>query len=70
VESAARTIVRGVNLKRLNDVGLVITGDALRRASEAVSRMTADERNRAAGLYFVRDHAALWFLGDRAHYFS
>lgn len=65
-----RDIVRRVNIQKLNDVGLVVTVDAVRRASEAVSRMTPQERTRAAGLYFVRDHAALWFLSDRISYFD
>jgi hypothetical protein len=66
----ARDIIRRVNVQKLNDVGLVVAESAVRRASEAVSRMTPQERIRAAGLYFVRDHADLWFLGDSSSYFG
>jgi hypothetical protein len=66
----ASDIIRRVKLQKLNDVGIVVAEDAVRRASEAVSRMTPEERSRAAGLYFVRDHAALWFLSDRSSYFG
>jgi hypothetical protein len=48
-------IIRRVNVQRLDDVGLAVSEDAIRRASEAVSRMTPEERGRAPGLYLVRD---------------
>jgi hypothetical protein len=70
VDPPGRDIIRRVNLQKLNDVGLAVPEDAVRSASEAVSRMTPQERRRAAGLYFVRDHAALWFLSDRSSYFG
>jgi hypothetical protein len=59
-----------MHLQRLEEVGLDVTEDAVQRASETVSSMTPEERSRAAGLYFVRDHAALWFFGDRPKYFD
>jgi hypothetical protein len=70
VDSPAREIVRRVNIKTLNDVGLDVKEDVIKRASEIVSRMTLDERGRVAGLYFVRSLAALWFLSDRSTYFG
>ena len=63
-------IIRRTNLQRLADVGLDVTEDAVKRASETVARMTPEERSRSAGLYFVRDHAALWFFRDRPNYFD
>ena len=66
----ARDIVRRVNVQKLTDAGLVVAEGAVRRASEAVSRMTPQERSRMAGAYFVRDHAALWFLSSRSSYFG
>lgn len=66
----ANDLIRRANLQRLNEVGLVVTGDATKRASETVTRMTPQERNRAAGLYVVRDHAALWFFSNRPIYFG
>lgn len=70
VDRPGRDIVRRVNCQKLNGVGLVVTEDAVRRASEAIGRMTALERSRAAGLYFVREHSVLWFLSDRSSYFD
>jgi len=70
IEPPARDIVRRVNVQRLSEVGLAVTEDAVQRASEAVSRMTAEEQSRVAGVYFIRDHAALWFLSDRGSYFG
>jgi hypothetical protein len=66
----ASEIVRRANVKKLSDVGVVVTDDAVRRASQVVSRMTLQERARVAGLYFVRHHAALWFLRSSGGYFS
>lgn len=66
----AREIIRRANVQKLSDVGLAVTEDAVRRASDAVGRMTPQERSRAAGAYFVREHAALWFLSDRRGYFG
>ncbi len=65
-----RDIIRRANLQRLSHVGVVVTDDAIRRASEAANGMTPQERSQVAGLYFVRDHAALWFLSDCSSYFE
>jgi hypothetical protein len=70
VESRAREIVRRVNVQRLNELGVEVTDDALARASTIVARMTPQQRSFAAGLYFVRCHAAMWFLSARATYFD
>lgn len=66
----AAEIIRRMNVQTLTEVGLVVTDDALARASESVSLMTPEERSRAAGFYFVRAHAALWFFSDRPSYFA
>ena len=70
VEGVARNVVRQLNLRKLGEVGLAATEDAVTRASEAVSRMTPEERRVMAGAYFVRDHAAFWYLSGRASYFA
>ena len=62
--------IRRANLQRLNEVGLVATENAIMRASKVVDRMTPQDRTALAGSYFVRDHAALWFLSDRPRYFA
>jgi hypothetical protein len=67
---AGSDIIRRLNVQRLNEVGVVLTEDAAKRASETVAGMTPLERDQAAGLYFVRDHAALWLLSDRPRYFG
>jgi hypothetical protein len=59
-----------VNIQRLNGLGIAVTESAIARALETVSRMTPDDRNRVAGLYFVRYLAATWFLSDRSSYFA
>src|SRR5262249_29615173 len=65
---AIAEVVRRVHLQRLEDVGLDVSEDALKRATDTVGRMTPQERSRAAGYYFVRDHAALWLLSGRSYY--
>jgi hypothetical protein len=47
-----------------------VADDAIDRATDIVNRMTPQDRARAAGAYFVRSHAALWFLSDRDTYFG
>lgn len=66
----SRDIIRRVNVNELKRVGLVATDGAVKRASEVVAHMTPQERSQVAGLYFVRSHAALWFLSDRGSYFG
>jgi hypothetical protein len=70
VEQPVREIVRRTNLQRLNEVGMDVPEEAVERAAETVAAMTPEERNRAAGIYFVRNHAALWYLSDRPNYFD
>jgi hypothetical protein len=67
---SGREFIRRLNTQRLQDVGLVVTDNAVAKASELVVRMTPGERSRSAGAYFVRDHAALWFMGNCADYFN
>lgn len=66
----ASEMLRRVNTQRLQEVGLAVTDDAVIRAKELVAGMTPDERTRSAGVYFVRDHAALWFMSDSVNYFT
>lgn len=70
IENPGREIVRGLTVKQLAEVGLAVTDDGLTRASETVAHMTPEEMGCAAGLYFVRAHAALWYLGGRKTYFD
>ncbi|HVJ80008.1 MAG TPA: DUF4272 domain-containing protein [Planctomycetia bacterium] len=65
IEPPGRDIVRRLTVKKLEDVGLAVTEDAMSRAEEIVGRMTPPERSLAAGLYVVRVHAAMWCLSDR-----
>ena len=66
----ASDIVRGIHVQKLKEVGVSMTDDAVKQASGVVSRMSAEDRKRVAALYFIRHHAAMWFLSDRASYFS
>jgi hypothetical protein len=70
IEPPARDIVRRLTVQKLNEVGLTATEHAVKRASEAVSRMTPQAQQQVAGLYFVRGHAAEWFLSDQSRYFG
>jgi hypothetical protein len=70
VQPPACDVIRRMHVRRLNQVGLAVTEDAVLRASESVNRMTPEDRHEMAGAYFVRDHAAFWFLSDRQRYFE
>jgi hypothetical protein len=70
IESPGRDILRRITLQQLTELGLVVTDEALARASETVGRMTPDEVKCAAGLYSVRAHAAKWHLCGRRTYFD
>jgi hypothetical protein len=63
-------IVRRSNLQKLEEVGLTVSEEDVKQASDCLDRMTAQERSGAVGLYFVREHAALWFFSDRTNYFG
>lgn len=65
----ASDIIRRANLQRLNEVGQVVTDEDVQIASDVLSRMTSEDRAKTAGLYFIRDLAALWFLTDRSRYY-
>jgi hypothetical protein len=69
IENPGRDIVRRLTVEQLAEVGVAVTNDALMRAAETVVHMTPEEIGRAAGLYFVRAHAAFWFLSGRKTYF-
>jgi hypothetical protein len=47
-----------------------VTDEALTRASATIARMTPDEIKNVAFLYFVRAHAALWYLSASTTYFA
>ncbi len=66
----ASDIIRRINVQKLNGVGLSVPDNAVKRASEVLSRLTLADRKRVAGLYVIRDHNAMWFLSDRPRYFS
>jgi hypothetical protein len=70
VDPPARDIIRRVHVQELSAAGVPVTEDSVRRASEVLGKMTRQERTQAAGMYFVRRHAALWFLSDRRRYFG
>lgn len=70
VDSAVSPLVWQANLQRLNEVGITVSQESVHRASEAADRMSPDQKRRIAGLYFVRDHAAFWFLSGRDRYFN
>jgi Domain of unknown function (DUF4272) len=70
VDAPASDIIRRVHTQKLDDVGFSVTADAIKQAVDAVGRMTPRDRADAAGMYFVRHHAALWFLSDRKNYFT
>jgi hypothetical protein len=63
-------ILRDLNVRRLSEAGLTVTDDAAAKALAVVGRMTSEQRDRLAGCYFVREHAALWFFSDRGTYFD
>jgi len=63
-------VIRRLNVQRLSEAGIVVTEDAAKRASAIVAGMTPQGRDQVAGLYFVRDHAALWLFSDRSKYFD
>ena len=70
IESADREIIRRLTVEQLAEVGLAVTDEALTRVSATVARMTSDEAKNIAFLYFVRAHAAFWYLNGRARYFD
>ena len=69
IDAVNKAILRRVNLQLLVEVGVFPTEDAIFRAHQTIIRMAPDERGRAAGLYFVRYHAAIWYLSNRPTYF-
>jgi hypothetical protein len=70
IDPTQRDIIRNVNHQRLQEVGLNVSDASIAAAANVVEAMTPDERRRAAGCYFVRDHAALWLFSDRPTYFE
>ena len=70
IDRSGAEIIRRVSLQKLLDVGIQVTAEAINIASEAVGRMTAEDRRRMAGAYFIRVHAASWFFSDRDKYYA
>lgn len=70
VEGPARDILRRFNIRKLTNVGLRATEADHSRADEVVHAMSLDEQFRAAGLYLVREHAALWLFRTGKTYFD
>jgi hypothetical protein len=70
IESPAKEIVRYVNVQRLNEAGIIATRGDEKSASEIIASMSDEERRRAAGLCFIREHAALWFFSNRSTFFE
>jgi hypothetical protein len=70
IDQPFRHVIRQVNLNRLAEAGLTTTEEGVSRASKIVDTMTPEERKRAVGSYFVRDHAAFWLFSDRHTYFE
>jgi len=66
----ATDVIRRMHLREMNRVGLSVTEDDIARASEALSKMTPDDRTRVASLYNIRRHVAIWYLSDRPSYFE
>ncbi|MGA2231535.1 MAG: DUF4272 domain-containing protein [Tepidisphaeraceae bacterium] len=70
VDSPASDIIRRVHVRKLHEVGLSVAEDGVKRAADAIGRMTPKDRANMAGAYFVRHHSALWFLSDRRSWVS
>jgi len=66
----ASAMIRQMHTDRLEKAGIAVPDDAIRRASRSVDVMSADELQIAPGLYFIRDHAALWLFDDRSTFFK
>jgi len=70
VSSPGKDIIVQVAKKTLSEVGIVVTEEDIGRAAATVASMTAPEQSRAAGIYFVRAHAALWLFNGSRSYFG
>ena len=68
VEGPAREIVRRALGKMLEARGVRATAEEWDEAERAFEAMVPVERERAAGLCFVRAHCATWLVGDRPRY--
>jgi hypothetical protein len=68
ISSPAKEIIAQLAMQRLAEVGMAASEEVVARANATVAAMTAAEQNRAAGIYFVREHAALWLFKDTRRY--
>ena len=70
ISSPGKEVIAKLALQRLADVGIAVSDDAIAQAVATVAAMTPQEQSRAAGIYFVRCHAALWLFNDSRTYFE
>jgi hypothetical protein len=69
VPSPGKEVIANLAARRLSEAGIAVSEDAIARANGVVAAITPPERGRAAGIYFVREHAALWLFNDSPTYF-
>jgi hypothetical protein len=70
VSSPGKEIIAKVAVKTLGEVGITVSEEDIGRAAASVATMTAPEQSQAAGIYFVRAHAALWLFNSSRNYFE
>ena len=70
ISSPGKEIIAQVAVKTLGEVGIAVSAADIGRAAATVTAMTAPEQSRAAGIYFVRAHAALWLFNGSRSYFE
>jgi hypothetical protein len=69
IDQEIRVVLRNFFRQRLSRASLQLSDSDLDEASAIVAAMTDDQRKQAAGLYFVREYAALWLFDSRPTYF-
>jgi hypothetical protein len=70
ISSPAKEFIANLALHRLAEVGIPVCSDDIAQATATVADMTPPEQTRAAGLCFIRDHAALWLFNDSRTFFA
>ncbi len=66
----AKEVIAKLAARRLVEVGIAVAESDIARATATVSTLTPQEKSRAAGFYFVREHAALWLFNESRTYFE
>ena len=69
-DASLHTTLRKVWLSRLSELGLHGRDDDFEEAVQRVSTYSSEERQRAAGLCFVRNVATSWLVDGRRAYFE